>query len=106
MSLTFNVIPVAQISHQKHIGLYFDEKLNFNRHIKEIISKVNKGIGIIRKLRSILSRNALIAIYKSFIRPNVDYCDLVYDQPDNESFCNNLDNLQYNAALAITGAIK
>ena len=55
-SLTFNAIPVAQSSHQKHLGLYLDEKLNFSSHIKEIISKVNKGIGIIRKLRSILPR--------------------------------------------------
>ena len=66
MSLTFNVIPVAQTSHQKHIGLYIDEKLNFSNHIKEIISKVNKEIGIIRKLRTILPRNALLTIYKTF----------------------------------------
>ena len=66
MSLTFNVKPVAQTSHQKHLGLYIDEKLNFSNHIKEIISKVNKGIGIIRELRYILPRNALLTIYKAF----------------------------------------
>ena len=66
MSLTFNVKPVAQTSHQKHFGLYNDEKLNFSNHIKEIISKVNKGIGIIRKLKYILPRNALLTIYKAF----------------------------------------
>ena len=67
MPLTFNAIPVAQTSHQKHLGLYLDEKLNFNHHIKEMISKVNKWIAIIRKLRNILLRNALLTIYKSFI---------------------------------------
>ena len=86
--------------------MYLNEKLNFSHIIKEIISKVNEGIGFIRKLRSILLRNALLTIYKAFIRPNIDYCDFIYDQPPNESFCNNLDELQYNAALAITGAIK
>ena len=106
MSLTFNAMPVAQTSHQKHVGLYLDEKLNFSHHIKEIIAKANKGLGIIRKFRSILPRNALLTIYKAFIRPNIDYCDFIYDQPPNESFCNNLDELQYNAVLAITGAIK
>ena len=79
MPLTFNAIPVAQTSHQKHLGLYLDEKLNFNHHIKEIISKVNKGISIIRKLRSIRPRNALLIIYKAFIRPNIDYWDFIYD---------------------------
>ena len=34
MTLTFNAIPVAQTSHQKHLSLYLDEKLNFNHHIK------------------------------------------------------------------------
>ena len=61
MPLTFNAIPVAQTSHQKQLGLYLDEKLKL-----EIISELNKGIGIIRKLRSIL-RNDLLTIYKSFI---------------------------------------
>ena len=34
LPLTFNVIPVAETSHQKHLGLYLDEKLNFTHHIK------------------------------------------------------------------------
>ena len=71
-----------------------------------MISKVNKGVGIIRKFRKIRPRNAFLTIYKSFIRPNVDYCNFIYDQSHNESFCNNLEKLQYNAVLAITGAIK
>ena len=90
MTLTFKAIPVAQTSYQKHLGLYLDEKLNFSHRLKEIISKINKGIGIIRKLRSIPPRNALLTIFKSFIRPNIDYCDFIYDQPHNKSFCNNL----------------
>ena len=106
MSLTFNAMPVAQMSYEKHLGLYLDEKLNFNHHIKEMISKVNKGIGIIKNLRNILSRNALFTSYKSFIDTNFDYCDFIYDLPHNERFFNNLEKLQYNAALAITDTIK
>ena len=104
--MPLNAISVAETSHQKHLGLYLNEKLNYNHYVKEIISKVNKEIGTIRKLTSILPRNALPTIYKSFIRPNIDYCDLIYDQPHNKSFCNNPEKLQYNAALAITGTIK
>ena len=99
MPFTF-VIPVAQTSHQKHLCLYLDETFNFSHHIKEIISEVKKWIDIIRKLRNILPRNALRSIYKAFIRPNIDYCDFIYDQPHNKNFCNNLEKLQYNAALA------
>ena len=45
-------------------------------------------------------------IYKSFVRPYLDYGDIIYDQPQNESFCNKLENIQYNATLAITRAIR
>ena len=45
-------------------------------------------------------------MYKSFIRPHIGYGDIIHDQPNNESFCNLIERVQYNAALAITGVIK
>ena len=36
----------------------------------------------------------------------IDYGDIIYDQPQNESFCNKIESVQYEAALAITGAIQ
>ena len=38
--------------------------------------------------------------------PHVDQCDNVYDQPENDSFMDKLEQVQYDATLAITGAIK
>ena len=83
--------------------MYLDEKLNFLQHIKEKTSKLNRGIGVIEKLRHILPRHSLITIYKSFVRPHLDCCDIIYGQPNNESFCN---KIEYNAVLAVTGAIR
>ena len=40
------------------------------------------------------------------MRLHLDYGDVVYDQLSNDGFSNSLENVQYNAALAITGAIK
>ena len=62
----FNNMPVVYSSCQNYLGIYLDEKLNFSNHIKEEISKANKGIDILRKLYKVLSRNSLITIYKSF----------------------------------------
>ena len=105
-TVLFNNIPVQCSTVQKYLGVYLDEKLNFNTHITGKISKVSKGIGVIKKLFKSLPRNALLTIYKSFIRPHLDYGDIVYDRPDNESFISKLEQVQYNAALAITEAIK
>ena len=50
----------------------------------------------------------MLTIYKSFIRPQLDYGDIIYDQTYNASFHQKLELLQYNACLAITitGAIR
>ena len=61
---------------------------------------------MIKNLSNTLPRDALLIIYKSFVRPHLDYSDIIYDQPQYESFCNKLESIQYNAPLAITGAIR
>ena len=68
---------------KRDLGLYLDEKLSFYDHINAKISKANKGIGIIKRLSSTLSRNSPLTIYKSFVRPHLDYCDIICDQPNN-----------------------
>ena len=65
-----------------------------------------RGVGVIRKLSKILPQNPLITVYESFVRPHLDYGDVIYDQPNNESLCQKTESVQYNAALAIKGAIK
>ena len=70
-----------------------------------MFSKVNKTIGLIRKLRNSLPRPTLMTLYKSFIRPPFDYGDIIYDLPFNNSFQNKIESVQHNACLAITGII-
>ena len=59
-----------------------DEQLSFNEHVK--LSMARKGVGILRKLFNVIPRNSLVTIFKSFIRPHLDYCDIIYDKPSNE----------------------
>ena len=48
----------------------------------------------------------MINIYKSFIRPHLEYGDIIYDGPNNYTLSQKIESIQNNAALAITGAIK
>ena len=45
-------------------------------------------------------------IYKSFIKPHLDYGDIIYDKSNNESLKNKIKNIQYSACIAVTGAIQ
>ena len=86
--------------------MYLDKTLYFNLHIKKKMSKAVKGIGIIKILGRTLPQHSLVTIYKSFARPHLDYGDIIYDQPNNESFTQKIERIQYNATLPITSAIK
>ena len=70
-----------------------DTKLGFQEHLKGIFSKVNKTIGLLRKLHHILPRSPLLTIYKCFIRLHLDYGDIIYDQAYKASFHQNLDSI-------------
>ena len=104
--LHFNNIAVTQSTTQKHLGILLDVQLDFQGHLKNIYSKVNKTIGLLRKLHNILPRLPLLTIYKSFIRPHLDYGDIIYDQAYTALFHQKIESVQYNSALAITGAIR
>ena len=86
-TISLNNIQVERASYQKQLGILLDEKLDFKQHVDSGIMKVHKGISIIKKPRHSLSRKSLVTIYKAFLRPLIDYGDIVYGQPQNESFC-------------------
>ena len=68
---------------QGHLGLILNSKLNSNEHIESKITKCNKIIELMKKLFLTLSRESLLTIYKSFVRPNLDYANKIYDKPLN-----------------------
>ena len=86
--------------------MILDQKLSFKQHIHEKINKAMKIVRVIKSPNNLLSRFSLLTIYKSFVRPNLDYGDVIYDQPSNQTFSDKIESVQYNAALAITGAIR
>ena len=48
----------------------------------------------------------MITLCKAFIRPHLDYVDVLYHQALNNSFKEKLESFQYNVCLALTGAIR
>ena len=99
-TLFFNNIPLNNSLFQKHLGLSLDIKLNFSEHIKSITKKNSKTMGLLRKFQQILPRSTLLTISR------LDYADIVYGQAYNCAFHDKLESIQYNACLAITGAIR
>ena len=98
-TLFFNENVLRQTSFQKLLGMFLDRKLNFSEHLKTIFQKTNKTIGLLRKLQTLLSRDPLIAIYKSFIRPHLDNVDMIYDLQNNKITVSEVPLFNYSSKL-------
>ena len=114
--LYFNNIQVKQVNEHKHLGLILDLKLTFANHINEKLSKARKGIGVIKYLSSYVPVKTLDQIYKMYVRPHLDFCDVIYHITKignlfDSSFrlsnwMDQIERVQYQAALAVTGTWK
>ena len=114
--LYFNGKIVTRQEDHKHLGVTLDKKLSFANHIKEKISIARKGIGLIRHLSSYAPVKTLNILYKAYVRPHLDYCDVIYHIPphqerDTTNFSLNylmssIESTQYEAARAVSGAWK
>ena len=45
-------------------------------------------------------------MYKAFVRPHLDYGDIIYDEAFNETFHQKLGSIQYSACVALSEAIR
>ena len=70
----FDNRPVKSTQIYKHLGMMFDSNLSYEHHVKTFLNKVNKTTGPLRIFQLTLS---LITIYKTFIRPHLDYGDVI-----------------------------
>ena len=112
----FNNNEVKRVDDHKHLGLVLDSKLSFTKHINEKIAIARKGIGIIKHLAQYLPLKSRDQIYKMYVRPHLDYCDIIFYIPEIQSDfdsslslnyqMNALESTQYQAALAVSGTWK
>ena len=114
--LIFNGFPVVQVKETKHLGLVLQSSLNFVKHLTEKVKKAKQIVGIMKHLNDLLPLKTLNQMYKSLVRPHLDYCDIIYHiphtiRPPSEGCGISLHHLmefveqiQYRAALAVTGA--
>ena len=84
--LFFNRNIVAKETHQKHLGLTLASNLSFRKHLDEKISKAKRILGILKPISWYLPSRTLELIYKYFIRPHLDYCDVIYHESPKKCF--------------------
>ena len=100
--LIFNGIPVSREGNAKHLGVFLDTRLNFSKHIRESVNKATKGLSLLTYLSKYVSRKVVDLSYKLYVRPHLDYGDVIYHNQRSD-LMNLIEQVQYKAALIVSG---
>lgn len=103
--LIMNNVSINEVSSHKHLGIFLSNDGTWHEHINYITSKAWIRLNIMRKLKFILDRKSLEIIYISFIRPILEYADVVWDNCTQYEI-NALEKIQIEAARIATGTTK
>ena len=95
---------IATVKEHRHLGLNLRNDLSWSSHISSLVEKSTKLINILRSYQYRLSRNTIETIYFSFIRPILEYGNVVWDGcTRTEELL--LERVQLSAARAVTGGM-
>ncbi|MCG8033229.1 MAG: hypothetical protein JAZ03_13755 [Candidatus Thiodiazotropha taylori] len=103
--LLMNNEPIQEVPCHKHLGIYLSSDGTWHEHISYITLKAWTRINVMRKFKFTLDRQALEKIYVSFIRPLLEYADVVWANCTRYEV-NALEKIQLEAARIVTGATK
>lgn len=75
--IIINKEEIVRVGCTKYLGVYIDEKLNFECHYEKLTSKINMRLGLLRRLSHKMTDDSKEIYLKSIILPLIDYCSSV-----------------------------
>jgi hypothetical protein len=96
---------ISTVSEHKHLGLDISDNGSLEKHIDMITGKAYKRINILRKFKFILDRKTLEKIYFTFVRPLLEYADVIWDNM-SISLNKKIENVQLEASRIVTGGTR
>jgi hypothetical protein len=98
--------PITEVNEHKHLGVTLTSNLTWTIHIDNIVTKASTVLSMLRPLKMKVDRVSLEQMYKSFVRPLLEYADVVWDIPSNKNLKDKIENVQIKAARIVSGAIE
>jgi ribonuclease P/MRP protein subunit RPP40 len=78
MTTTDGQTNINECTEEKDLGVTFDNRLNFNSHINNVITKAYKVLGVIKRSFSYLDEEVMTNLYKTLVRPHLEYGNLIW----------------------------
>jgi len=92
---------ISRVDSIKFLGVYIDERLSWDRHVRHIRGKISRSIGVLSRSRHLLNAATLKTLYYAFIHPYLSYCIDIWGQC-NDSLFQSVFRLQKKAIRLLT----
>ena len=102
--LEMDGVLLTNVNSHKHLGVTLANNLSWNEHIEACAIKAGKCLDILNALKYKLDRKTLETLYFSFIRSQLEYASIVWDNC-SQQLSDLLESVQYRAAKIVSGAI-
>lgn len=97
---TMNGTNLAETTEEKDLGVTIDCRLEFDRHIKNIVARANRTLGMIRIAFTCLNKNMFLNLYKGLVRPLLEYCVQAWS-PYKRKYIDLLEGVQRRATRLV-----
>ena len=101
--ITMNSKSINNTDNYKYLGIYLDPSLSLNDHIHKVCKKASSRLGLLKRVRPILTIHAALDLYKAMVQPVTTYCSTAFLFM-SETNRNKFERLEKRAAKIIFGA--
>ena len=93
-------VQVEDIEYEKDLGVLIDKSLSPSRQCAKAVNSANKVLGIINRTYDCKSSSNIIRLYKSLVRPHLEYCCQAW-RPYLQKDIDNIEKVQRRATKLI-----
>ena len=67
-------VKIVEVSEEKDLGVTFDQQLSFDINTSIVVAGANSRLGLINRPFRHLETKPFMNLYKTLVRPKVEYC--------------------------------
>ena len=96
---------ITEVKSHKHLGVTLSNDLSWNDHILNITKAAGENVDLMSRLMYKLDRKTLQTMYFSFVRPKLEYANIVWSNL-NQTQALQVELIQKRAGRIVSGAIR
>ena len=101
--IEINSRPISNTDKYKYLGIHLDPSLSLTDHVQKVCKKASSRLGLLRRIRPILTIHAALDLYKAMVQPVTTYCSTAFLSM-SETNRKKLERLETRATKIIFGA--